>query len=274
MKSKHDSSSDSRDSGSNGGGKNDDSMSESGDRSRSRTRSRSRSNSPSSKKERSSKDHDALSIYIGNVDYSATEEDLKNAFICCGDIVRVTVIKNMKTGHPKGAAFIEFTDKDGVQAAMQMNGTEVKGRPLTVTNKKPKPEKRSGRDRRGDPPYAYERRGPRTSAPYYMAPYGSRSPYGPPPRGYYAVSPHMEPRRGHPPPMHHMPVEPPRMSRYDPYRRPDFYDPYMMPRGAPSSHLPPPPPYYHHAEKYSSSSGHHSRNSQPPQRYSNPFSRR
>lgn len=72
-------------------------------------------------------DHDSLSIYIGNVDYSATEEELRDAFIRCGDIVRVTIIKNMKTGHPKGAAFIEFTDKDGVEAAMHMNGKEVRG---------------------------------------------------------------------------------------------------------------------------------------------------
>lgn len=34
----------------------------------------------------------------------------------------------MKTGHPKGAAFIEFTDKEGVHAAMEMNGKQVKGK--------------------------------------------------------------------------------------------------------------------------------------------------
>ena len=73
-------------------------------------------------------DHDALSIYIGNVDYTATEEELRNTFINCGDIVRVTIIKNMKTGHPKGAAFIEFKEKEGVQAAMGLNGKEVKGK--------------------------------------------------------------------------------------------------------------------------------------------------
>lgn len=72
-------------------------------------------------------DHDSLSIYIGNVDYSATEEELRDTFLDCGEIVRVTIIKNMKTGHPKGAAFIEFTDKEGVNAAMNLNGKEVKG---------------------------------------------------------------------------------------------------------------------------------------------------
>lgn len=69
-----------------------------------------------------------MSIYIGNVDYSATEEELRNTFVGCGDIVRVTIIKNMKTGHPKGAAFIEFTDKEGVNAALNMNGKQVKGK--------------------------------------------------------------------------------------------------------------------------------------------------
>ena len=68
-----------------------------------------------------------MSIYIGNLDYSATEADLKNAFICCGDILRVTIIKNMKTGHPKGAAFIEFMSREGVRSAMKMNGTQVNG---------------------------------------------------------------------------------------------------------------------------------------------------
>jgi len=73
-------------------------------------------------------DHDSLSIYIGNVDYSATEDELKDAFLECGDIVRVTIIKNMKTGQPKGAAFIEFTKREGVNAALDLNGKEVKGK--------------------------------------------------------------------------------------------------------------------------------------------------
>lgn len=81
------------------------------------------SRSPSDKQ-----DHDSLSIYIGNVDYSATENELRETFLDCGDIVRVTIIKNMKTGHPKGAAFIEFADKEGVNTAMTMSGRQVKGK--------------------------------------------------------------------------------------------------------------------------------------------------
>jgi RNA recognition motif-containing protein len=48
-------------------------------------------------------------------------------FIGCGDIVRVTIIKNMRTGQPKGAAFIEFTDKEAIEAALILNGKELKG---------------------------------------------------------------------------------------------------------------------------------------------------
>jgi RNA recognition motif-containing protein len=68
-----------------------------------------------------------LSIYIGNVDYGATEEDLKEAFQSCGEIARVTIIKNMRTGHSKGVAFIEFMDKSSVDIAMGYNGKEVRG---------------------------------------------------------------------------------------------------------------------------------------------------
>jgi len=187
-------------------------------------------------------DHDALSIYIGNVDYSATEEELRDAFIDAGDIVRVTIIKNMKTGHPKGAAFIEFVDKDGVNTALDMNGKQVKGRPLIVTTKKPRPEHRERERDRGHYD-RYERRPPPRSAPMYSAYPGSRggAPYGAPvPRGGYYPDPRdpYDTRRAS-----HMPMQmdPPHMQpRYDPYRRPEFYDPYMMvPRGMQ-------PPHYGH----------------------------
>lgn len=94
--------------------------------SRSRSRSHTRSSTGSSV-DSSKMDHDSLSIYIGNVDYSAHEEELRDMFIGCGDIVRVTIIKNMRTGQPKGAAFIEFTDKEAVEAALLLNGKELRG---------------------------------------------------------------------------------------------------------------------------------------------------
>jgi len=279
MKSKHDKSNGS-DRDSSKGDKydkiidNDDSMSDGGDRSRSGSPSRNHDRSNNSKDK---VDHDALSIYIGNVDYSATEEELRNTFIGCGDIVRVTIIKNMKTGHPKGAAFIEFTDKDGVNAAMLLNGKEVKGRPLSVTSKKPRPENRPRETR---PPYPYDRRPNRSMPPHYAAQYGGRPAYNNPPPsrgGYYPGMPgQMDSRRGGHPSHIPMQMDQSRMQpRYDPYRRYDHYDPYMMSRSG--SGAPPPPPYYHHQDKLGPGSANgnpHHRNAQPPQRYSNPFNRR
>lgn len=209
----------------------------------------SRSRSPDNK------DHDSLSVYIGNVDYATTEDELRDAFIDAGDIARVTIIKNMKTGHPKGAAFIEFSDKNGVDNALDMNGKHVKGRPLMVTIKKPRPEFRDRRDdNRGDrrdngrfeDRYErndrYERRAPPRSAPMYSGYQGGR---GPEPRGGAPYGGAAMPRGGgyYPDPRDpydgrrashmSMQMDPPHMQpRYDPYRRPEFYDPYMMmPRG-------------------------------------------
>ncbi|RNA42765.1 hypothetical protein BpHYR1_021868 [Brachionus plicatilis] len=137
------------------------------------------------------------------------------------------------------------------------------GRSLTVTSKKPKPEKRSSRDRRDLS--SYERRGPRSIASYY--PYDDRSSYGYSSRGHYPGPPaYVESRRAHHQ-AHHIPFESQRMPRYDPYRRTDMYDSYMMPRGGPSSHLVSPSSYFH-TQKYGS--GHHSRSYHAP-RYSNTF---
>jgi hypothetical protein len=215
-------------------------------------------------------DHDALSIYIGNVDYSASEEELRNTFMACGEIVRVTIIKNMKTGHPKGAAFIEFTDKGGVEQAMQLNGKEVKGRPLIVTSKKPRPEHRAPRSAAphhhhhqppAHPPHQRPQHhhsatrhpaplAPPPHQPHYPPSYASRGGYASSRGGHFYQGAAYDPRRNGTPAAHHPPHphaaappahhhssqhhhhHPPTVHmqpapRYDPYRRPDFYDPYM-----------------------------------------------
>merc|ERR1719281_1371147 len=61
---------------------------------------------------------DARSVYVGNVDYGATAEELEQHFHGCGSINRVTILCNKFDGHPKGFAYVEFTDKDSVQTAM------------------------------------------------------------------------------------------------------------------------------------------------------------
>lgn len=79
---------------------------------------------------------DNKSIHVGNVDYSATEQDLQNHFHGCGAILRVTIPKNKFTGQPKGFAYIEFADRDSVEIAMAMDDSLFKGRQIKVIPKR------------------------------------------------------------------------------------------------------------------------------------------
>jgi len=79
---------------------------------------------------------DQRSIYIGNVDYTTTDDDLMQLFAACGDIVRVLIKKNKFTGKPMGFAYMEFKDKDSVELAVTLDGEVNKGRPLKVTHKR------------------------------------------------------------------------------------------------------------------------------------------
>lgn len=75
---------------------------------------------------------DNRSIYVGNVDYGATAEELEAHFHGCGSINRVTILCNKFDGHPKGFAYIEFADKDSVQTAMAMDESLFRGRQIKV----------------------------------------------------------------------------------------------------------------------------------------------
>lgn len=69
------------------------------------------------------KEIDDRSIYVGNVDYGATAEELEAHFHGCGSMNRVTILCNKADGHPKGFAYIEFGSKDFVETALAMNDT-------------------------------------------------------------------------------------------------------------------------------------------------------
>ncbi|CAG8749315.1 24713_t:CDS:2 [Cetraspora pellucida] len=79
---------------------------------------------------------DARSIYVGNVDYAATPEDLQNHFQSCGTINRVTILCDKFSGHPKGYAYVEFADPSSVANAMLLDNTVLRGRPIKVTAKR------------------------------------------------------------------------------------------------------------------------------------------
>jgi polyadenylate-binding protein 2 len=81
-------------------------------------------------------DVDARSVFVGNVDYSATPEDLQAHFASCGTILRVTILCDKITGHPKGFAYIEFQEPSLVPNALVLNETQLKGRTIKVTTKR------------------------------------------------------------------------------------------------------------------------------------------
>merc|ERR1712168_1778436 len=78
-------------------------------------------------------DADNRSIYVGQVDYSATAEELEQHFHGCGSVNRVTILCDKYTGHPKGIAYVEFADKDSVGTAMALDESLFRGRQIKVS---------------------------------------------------------------------------------------------------------------------------------------------
>ncbi|KAH7100637.1 hypothetical protein BKA62DRAFT_619758 [Auriculariales sp. MPI-PUGE-AT-0066] len=79
---------------------------------------------------------DARSVYIGNVDYSASPEEIQAHFQSCGTINRVTILCDKFTGHPKGYAYVEFAEPAFVQHALVLNESLFRGRLIKVTAKR------------------------------------------------------------------------------------------------------------------------------------------
>ncbi|XP_076011848.1 embryonic polyadenylate-binding protein 2 [Genypterus blacodes] len=81
-------------------------------------------------------DADNRSVYVGNVDYGATADELEIHFNGCGLVNRVTILCDRFSGHPKGYAYIEFSDRDSVQIAISLHETLFRGRVLKVMPKR------------------------------------------------------------------------------------------------------------------------------------------
>lgn len=78
---------------------------------------------------------DARSIYVGNVDYNSTPEEIQQHFASCGTINRVTILFDKFTG-PKGYAYVEFAEPSLVQNAVLLDQSMFRGRQLKVTPKR------------------------------------------------------------------------------------------------------------------------------------------
>ncbi|MGB7292387.1 MAG: RNA-binding protein [Thermodesulfobacteriota bacterium] len=90
-----------------------------------------------------------MNIYVGNLSYEVSEEDLRSAFEEFGQVVSASIIKDKYTGESKGFGFVEMPSLEEAQAAISaLNGKELKGRAINVNEARPRTEKRVG-DRGG-----------------------------------------------------------------------------------------------------------------------------
>jgi cold-inducible RNA-binding protein len=91
-----------------------------------------------------------MKLYVGNLSYDTSEDDLRQAFEQYGTVESVAVITDKDTGKSKGFAFVEMNSKEEAQAAISgLDGTQLGERTLKVNEARPKPERRGGGDRGG-----------------------------------------------------------------------------------------------------------------------------
>ncbi|MFH1673880.1 MAG: RNA-binding protein [Pseudomonadota bacterium] len=86
-----------------------------------------------------------MKIYVGNLSYEVTEEDLRLALEEFGQVESVTIIKDKYSGQSKGFGFVEMASKAEGQSAIDgLNGKDLKGRALNVNEARPRTESRGG----------------------------------------------------------------------------------------------------------------------------------
>ncbi len=84
-------------------------------------------------------------LYVGNLSYNVSEEELRELFSQAGEIKEVTLILDRDTRRPKGFGFVEFTNQVDAEKAIQMfNDQELDGRRMTVNVARPREERGGG----------------------------------------------------------------------------------------------------------------------------------
>lgn len=100
-----------------------------------------------------------MNIYVGNLSYKTTEEELRQAFSAFGAVSSVAIIKDRETGLPRGFGFVEMPENtEGQTAINAMNGKDLMGRTLRVNEARPR-EEGGGRREGGREGYGNRRQG-------------------------------------------------------------------------------------------------------------------
>ncbi len=83
-----------------------------------------------------------MNIYVGNLSYSISEDDLRDAFSAFGEVSSVSIIMDKFSGQSKGFAFVEMPNSSEAEAAIEgLNERELQGRNLRVNQAKPREER-------------------------------------------------------------------------------------------------------------------------------------
>ncbi|MEK7406740.1 MAG: RNA-binding protein [Acidobacteriota bacterium] len=91
-------------------------------------------------------------IFVGNLDFGASEESLRSLFEAHGTVERVNLVTDRDTGRSRGFAFVEMTNSaEADQAIAALNGVEMGGRALNINEARPKTDRSSGPRQRREP---------------------------------------------------------------------------------------------------------------------------
>ena len=86
-----------------------------------------------------------MNIYVGNLSWQMTDDDLSNLFTQYGTVTSAKILKEKNTGRSKGFGFVEMEDEEAAKAAIAaLNESEVQGRKLIVNESQPRPEGEGG----------------------------------------------------------------------------------------------------------------------------------
>ena len=87
-----------------------------------------------------------MNIYVGNLSFNATEDEVRQLFEAYGAVDQVNIITDRETGRPRGFGFVEMPDSTAAKAAIAgLQGTDLGGRTLTVNEAKPREPRREPR---------------------------------------------------------------------------------------------------------------------------------
>lgn len=84
-------------------------------------------------------------IFVGNLSYQTTQNELEAAFSAYGNVERVSLVRDRDTGQSRGFAFVEMTNAEEAQRAIsELNGRELNGRAMNVNEARPREERAGG----------------------------------------------------------------------------------------------------------------------------------